>query len=400
MGSFKAAVFLAFKSVVRGNRWALALIILVMSLSFMNLVFTASILDGVSGTLDGQLVNTLIGNVVIDPGDSEYYLDDASLIAAKVTDTPGVTGVSTHLNSSAFFEYRWQDKEKASDKGAGGTWNVIGVDPEREADVTTVHDCLIAGSYLDPDDRDQILLGVEIAGGAKASSSSHLTANGIQREYRVKGIFRAREVNITDRQAFVTRDEMVSVMGRAAFADRASQIIIKTQDVGNEAAYVARFRALGIGGEIRTWHDYGASMRGMVESFGAVTSLVGGIGLFVAGIVMFIVIYINVIHKKRQIGILRAIGIGRSIIVKSFLVQALFYAVTGVICGWAIFNFAVEPYFLAHPIDVPMGLISLSVDFRVVRDSIIGLLVSAFLAGSLPVLSIARQGIIETIWGA
>ena len=86
--------------------------------------------------------------------------------------------------------------------------------------------------------------------------------------------------------------------------------------------------------------------------------------------------------------------------VKSFLVQALFYAVTGVICGWAIFNFAVEPYFLAHPIDVPMGLISLSVDFRVVRDSIIGLLVSAFLAGSLPVLSIARQGIIETIWGA
>jgi putative ABC transport system permease protein len=413
MGNIKAALFLAYKSVTRGNRWALGLIILVMSLSFMNLIFTSSILDGVTDTLDNQLVNTLVGNVVIDPSGTDYYIEDTGNIKSKLEQVPGVSGVSTHLDSPAFIEYRWREKDRPDDKGESGTWNVVGIEPVAEARVTTVHETLIAGSYLEPGDRDRILLGIEIAGGELANSSDHLTLggvavgdwvrlsfpNGIVREYQIKGIFRAREIIVTDRQAFITRDEMTSVMGRSAFSDRASQIIVRTADTGNEATYVDSFIAMGIDGEIRAWYEYGAAMRGMVSSFQVVISMVSAIGLFVAGIVMFIVIYINVIHKRRQIGILRAIGIRRNVVVSSFLIQALFYTITGVVFGWAIFSLAVEPYFLMHPIDVSIGYISLSVDHVMVRDSFFGLIAAAVLAGSLPVLAIARQGIIETIWG-
>jgi hypothetical protein len=58
MGNLKLALFLAYKSIIKGNRWALVLIILVMSLSFANLILTPSILSGVTDTLDEQQVNT------------------------------------------------------------------------------------------------------------------------------------------------------------------------------------------------------------------------------------------------------------------------------------------------------------------------------------------------------
>jgi len=119
----------------------------------------------------------------------------------------------------------------------------------------------------------------------------------------------------------------------------------------------------------------------------------------VAGIVMFIVIYINVLHKKRLIGILRAIGIKRDVIVGSFLAQALFYAVLGIILGGLIFGYVIQPYFDHYPLDLALGKVTLVVGLMTVQYAVIGLVVAAILAGLVPVLSITRQGIIQSIWG-
>jgi ABC-type lipoprotein release transport system permease subunit len=83
-----------------------------------------------------------------------------------------------HLNSSAYFEYHWRDKITPQDRSQSGNWNVIGIDPEKEIKVTTISHSIIEGNYLSPEDRDQIILGVEIAGGAETQALSSLTLNG------------------------------------------------------------------------------------------------------------------------------------------------------------------------------------------------------------------------------
>ena len=175
MGNLKLALFLAYKSIIKGNRWALVLIILVMSLSFANLILTPSILSGVTDTLDEQQVNTLFANIVIDPEEDKYYLDHVSQWENKIKQIPGVIGVSSHLNTGAFIEYQWREKDSPSDRGKSGTWSVIGVNPQQEVNVTTIHEHIIDGSYLDESDRDEIVLGVEIAGGDRAQTSPFLT---------------------------------------------------------------------------------------------------------------------------------------------------------------------------------------------------------------------------------
>jgi putative ABC transport system permease protein len=232
LGNIRVVLFLAWKSIIKGNRWALILVILVMSFSYANLIFVNSLLNGVTQTLDTQLINTTLANVVIEPPEDRYYLEHVDLIVNKIRQIPGVSGVGVHLISGARFEYQWQDKRSPGEKGKSGNWSVIGVDPEAETGVTTIHGHIIAGSYLDENDRDEILLGVEIAGGPQAATSQHLTLggvnigdevrltyiNGIVREYRVKGIFQAKEIVNADHVAYVTRREMTGIMGNDIYS--------------------------------------------------------------------------------------------------------------------------------------------------------------------------------------
>ncbi len=413
MNTLKLAIFLAYKSILKGNRWALLLILLVMSLSFANLLLTPSILLGVTDTINRQQVETTYGNVLIDPLSTDHYLSRARQIEAEVGQVPGVVGVSSRLTSVAQFEYDWREKGSFADRGKSGNWAVIGIDPLREIDVTTIHSHLIYGSYLEPGDRDQILLGVEIAGGPDAETAQFRTLqgaqvgetvrltypNGIQRDYEVKGIFQARDVGGADRTAFVTRDEMTSVMGREVFADRASQILVSLSEPDTEDRIISEIRALGLSAEVRNWQEYGGAMGGVVSSFDVVASLISGIGLVVAGIVMFIVIYINVIHNRRHIGILRAIGITRGAIIASYLTQALFYTLLGILLGGLLFGFGIQAYFDRYPLDLSIGQVRLVLQSSTIRNAVLGLIAAGVLAGFIPVLNITRQGIIRAIWG-
>jgi len=239
--------------------------------------------------------------------------------------------------------------------------------------------------------------------GAGVGDKVRLTfPNGVQREYTVKGIFKARDISANN-QAFVTRKEMASVMasvtGQNIFSDRANQILIRTRPGINENQVISDIKTLGIDGEIRSWRDYGGGMGSVVSSFNIVTSLISSIGLLVAGVVMFIVIYINVANKKRQIGVMRAIGISRNVVYGSYLIQALFYAILGIVIGGLLFGYGIMPYFKSHPIDMPTGLVSLAVEPQHVRNSVIGLLLAAVLAGTMPVINITRHSIIKAIWG-
>jgi putative ABC transport system permease protein len=110
---------------------------------------------------------------------------------------------------------------------------------------------------------------------------------------------------------------MHSVLSSTVSPDSASQILIRTRSGANESQIISELKKLNIDGQVRSWMDYGGGVGGIVSSFSVISSLIGGIGLIVAGVVMFIVIYINVGHRKRQIGILRAIGIKRSVVLTS-----------------------------------------------------------------------------------
>ena len=412
-GNFRSAFFLAFKSILKGNKWASILLILVMAFSFVNLNFVSSLISGIMKTMDNQMIEYVYGDVVIAPQSNKFFIDDTSDVLQKVAGVQGVAGVTSRLDNSAFIEYKWEDKILPDDKGRSGNWEVVGIDPLTEPQVTMIDKKVIEGEFISPGDRDKIVLGVEIAGGPEATATDFQTLggakvgdkvrltypNGVQKEYTVKGLVYAREMNRTDRMAIVSREEMISVMGQDTFSNKSTLILVKKQDGVSEDTLLTSLKSSGIDQQVKSWSEYGGAESSIVSTFSVIGSLIGGVGLLVSATVMFIIIYISVLNKKRQIGILRAIGIPSIAIIGSYIFQAFFFAAAGTVLGWLLVNFGLIPYFQHFPLDLAIGSVSLNVPLVTVLSSALGLSAAGVLAGWIPSWTIMRQSIIKTVWG-
>jgi len=405
----KVAFSLGYKSIVNGHKGTIVLMIFILSLAFVNLVFVASILNGITTTINNQIVNNYVANIVISPQEEprrKDYIVHTKELRQQIENLPGVTATVAHYKMIATFAY---DKNKDG-QFKYGSWEVIGVDPEEEPSVTGILNNIIAGNYLEGLGSGDIVLGSDIAGGygaveefkslggARVGEKVRLNfGNGATREYTVRGISKVRFILI-DQTAYITAKEAKSILQLSD--DRASQILVKIDKTGNEDWYIEKIKEIAPNLKVRKWTEYTSIVGDLTKSFDLIAAMISIIGLAVAAITIFILIYVNAINKRRQIGILKAIGIKENIVIISYILQALFYAISGIVLGLIIMFYFVEPYFIHHPLMFPIGDITLTIKEFQVTQGVFGLLVAAFIAGLIPAWRAARENILKAIWGA
>lgn len=87
------------------------------------------------------------------------------------------------------------------------------------------------------------------------------------------------------------------------------------------------------------------------------------------------------------------------IIIDSYILQAIFYAILGVGLGLMVIYVLIVPYFIKNPLDFPMGWVSLAVTKNNLIISSISLIIAAIIGGLIPSWRGARQSILDAIWG-
>lgn len=409
LNDLKLAALLAYKTIAKGHRASTLLTVFVMALVFVDLIFISSILRGALGAIDEQLRVNFVSDVVVEPQRDpvlKRYIDDADMVETAIRQLPGVADISSRYKSSAVVSYDARDDGHALYVPA----EVIGIDPTTEKSFSGVASSMIAGSYLTDDPgSDDIILGVNLSGGPLAWSTFdnlggvdvgrkvHVAwSDGVVQEYTVRGIFQTK-FPFTDQTAFVTKREAESALGTW---QQASQLLVKLDDPARTPEFVTKIKALFPYLVVRPWTDYLGVFGEVTDTFDIVIGIVSGIGLLAAAFIIFILMFISVSSKRRQIGILRAIGVRRRVVIWSYVMQAAFYAVGGVALGTAAAVFGLAPYFAAHPLQVPVGSIGLDLNgTRFLTDSLL-LVASALVAGTIPPWIAAEKDIIEAIWGA
>jgi len=402
--NIKTSFFLASTSIKRGNKGTLAMTILIMTLAYVNLVFISSVFGGIVEAINTQAIDNQFSNIVIEPAIDERYINNSDAIKL-ITTIPGIIGSSAHYIDNPIIKY---DERNDGRDIKSGRWVLKSVDVADEKKVTKIHESIIEGSFLEATDRDKILIGKEVAGGhggdleylslgvSVGDKIDVFFSNGIKRQYTVKGVFSTKSTQV-DQMVFVTKKEMESVL---RVHNLASEILVKVKDTGNEDKYINEIRKLGLHNEdIKKWSDLMGFTSSASTSFSMISIILGVIGTIVAGVTIFIIIFVSVVNKRRQIGILKAIGMEESTIVLSFVMQALFYGVIGVILGASFILFAVRPYFILNPLDFPIGWVSLNVTFEIIRISNISLIAAALIGGFFPAYRGAKESILKSIWG-
>jgi putative ABC transport system permease protein len=401
MKSLKVAAFLALKSIIRGNIGVIVLTVFMLVLVTMNLLFVPGLISGATVSMNTILVSTYSGDIIIEPAGDDTVINHVDDLISGIESIDGVVAASARNDINAYFEFE--------DRRIGRV--VTGIDPARDREVFEISRSLIEGSYLDSRDRGEILLGIQIAGADQedielySSSLRHVHAgdkvvvtysNGLEKQYTVKGIFDTGFIQ-TDIQAFVTQLEFNSVMPN--MNDKATNIRVKLEDGADPERVIQRIASLRDGLDFQTWEQTAGLVQSMTESFTLINQILNVVNYLVAGITVFIVTYVDVINRRRQIGIQRAIGIKSQSITISYLIRALFYAVVGLIIGILAFKYLIIPVEARHPFEFPFGPAYLLTQPSYTARMAFILLVVSLAAAFIPVWRVMRIKILDAIWG-
>lgn len=405
MQDIKTAAFIAYKSILKGNKSTVALLIFILSLSFLNMMFISGILNGLENLFYRAIIDTFASSVTVNPQEKpqlKQYIINQNEIQSEIQSIPGVIATTRRYSLAGSLAF---DKDKNGQfKSVSGPF--IGIDPQAEEKVLTISKQMLDGQYLSDTDTDSILLSSSLAGGygipaandlggARVGDKIQVTySNGVMRTYRVKGIY---DDSIGIFETFITSREAESVLN---VHNSASQILVKT-DLNRfpVSAYQKKIQELQPKLVIKTYKDLLGAFKSFLDALGLISVIVSAISILVAAVTIFVIIYVNAINKQRQIGVLKAIGVRERIIVISYVFQSIFYTLCGIVIGSFAVFLILTPLLKAHPINVEFGVLYLIHNPVAIIGGVISLLLAGVLAGLLPSRLVAKQPILKAIWG-
>lgn len=400
---FKTAVFLAYKFIIRGSRSTAVLLIFIISLSFLNIQFVSGMLFGLQNLMVNSIINLFSAHVTISSQEEpriKSFIENQSDLRAQIERIPGVEATSRHYLLAGSIGF---DKLKNGVvKYISGA--VVAIDPFEEKRVLALDSFIIDGAWLDPEDHDKIVLSSALAGGyglfapndlggVRVGDKVRLTySNELTRTYTVKGIYNDA---IGLFETFITTHEAESIL---SVYNQASQILVRADLKSTSLdTLVERIREVSSSIKIQPYTVLLGSFAAFLAALNLISTIVSIITVLVAAITMFVLIYVNAVTKRRQIGILKAIGLKAEVIVVSYLLQALFYAACGITIGYLFVFQILTPYMQANPIDVIFGSLSLAHDQFTILVAILSLLAASTLAGLIASWLVARSNILKSI---
>lgn len=411
--ALRVGFFLGLRQIKRANKWTTSLIIFIMMLTFLNLV-------GVSGILVGLIEGSVranreqySGNVILSTPKGESYIKESQNILATIQTIPEVESYTARFLQSATIEANYQTRRDPDALRDSIGAQVTGIDILKEDRVTNLSKYVTEGEFLEPEDDGYVLMGANmIQRYVSAFGEGFDTLDDIfpgtkirisfgekTKEYIVKGIVDSK-VDQTSFRIFMTEAEFVRFFERTSV--NINEIAVVAKDGVSEEVLKNIFIRSGFDATAKVQTSEEAIPQFLTDikiAFGLLGNIIGGIGIIVASITIFIIIFINAITRRKYIGILKAIGIEARSIQFAYIFQSLFYAVSGAVLGMIVVYMIMVPGFDAHPIDFPFSDGILVAPFDSTMRKFILLLVVTFFAGFIPASMIIKKNTLDSILG-
>lgn len=404
----KTAFFIAYKTITKGHKSTIALIIFILSLSFFNLMFVSGFLYGFSDGVMKSMIDNSTAHIIVMPQEEptiKPFVFDQDRVRAEIETIPGVIGTARHYQLGGTLSY---DKEKDGNFKYTSA-QIIGVTQSEEKNILTINKYMVSGKFPDNLKDDEIVLGANLSGGFGTKQTKDLGgatvgskiqinySNGLTRTYTIVGIFKLSMVGSVASAAFISTSEAESLLSTY---NSASEIMVKVDLEKNTLdEYTNKISQMIPNLKLEKYTSRLSTVGILVTAFNLIAVIVSVISIIVSAITIFVMIYVNAVSKRRQIGILKAIGIKESIIEVSYIIQSIFYSALGIIGGLIVIYFLVIPIMAVKPITMPFGdAVLVYTSFGIIIN-ISSLIIAGILAGYIPAKIVAREDILKSIWG-
>ena len=427
---------------------------LILILSIMS-GFLAESRNHLRGSLADVLIQPHLDRPVQLDGEFRPVRTDAERLCELALTVPEVAAASPHYTWYGMLAAQRRER-MVSDPNFGdlSLVKLVGIDPEREFTVSDLREDLLRESQLlldnrvadaddpfgpipgyEPDGRplDPVLVGEQLAslwGLRRGRTLELVTAvldaetgaprEPVSRTFVVAGTFRSMNNEFDLQTLYLPREVMADWMGSGRsftdvtvrLHDYANQREAALEGLGTSLHAEGFLHARGAGGwsELRTWEDFQRSMLAAIENEKSLMGIMLSLVLLVAAFTVFAILSMLVQEKRRDIGILTALGATPSGVLGTFLMIGFWEATLGSLLGlgagvWAaaeinaieaalssLFGFTIfnrEVYLFDHiPTVIEPGAVALIV---------IGAFVATLLAAAFPAWRAARLDPVEAL---
>ena len=413
--SFTVGRFLAIRDLKRSNPWTTLLIIFVMSLTFLNMVLIGGLLLGLAQGMIGSFKQYYSADLFITPSTEKSIIEQTQDITSAVETIPNLDSYTLRITTPAKVEYGHRTRTEPTDIVENSQAVLTGINFAQENEVTDLSKKVIEGEYLSDTDFNSVLVGKNLfekysnrpdssteqkLKNAEVGSVINIIVGKTQKEFIIKGIVGTGN-NTIDSRIFVV-DAAAREMKNQENLD-VNEIAIKLTSanlVNESRSYLQNILEKNQDITIQTADEaVPGSSADITKTFKLLGNLVGVIALIVGAITIFIVIFVNAITRRKYIGILKGIGISAQAIEISYVIQSLFYALSGVLLASLFLMGFLKPYLDIHPLVLPIAEGRLAVTNGDILTRGIILIITSLISGFIPARLVTRQNTLDSILG-
>ena len=346
---------------------------------------------GIANGLDKNMINSILSMGSHITVTDMVRKDDYKNVAAKIEKIPGVKGVIPKVATQGIIKYN----------GPYGNYvsgvKVEGLDFEKALKGLDLQKKIIQGK-VDANKKNSILIGKELShqlGAEVGDTITLVSAESQELPLKIGGIFESGyyeyDVNMvlvpiaTARYLMYLDDEDVTSL----------EI---TLDDPYKAPEISNFIMKKYGLFSRTWGEQNKNLLSALALEKTVMILVFSLIVVIAGFVVWVIMNMLVREKIKDIGIMRAMGFPKNMIMKIFLIEGLTLGGIGIIIGtvlsvgilWYVKNYSIAGitsiYYLTK-IPVELSL----------KEMLVIILVNVFIIFISSVFPAYRAGKMETM---
>ena len=305
----------------------------------MLLVFMLSFQFGSYDTMINTVVKIHTGHVQVqaegytDKMDIRLVVPNPGAVDDVIKDIPGIEAYTSRANAFSLVS--------SSDR----TYGVLltGIDPEREAKVSTLKKLVQRGEYLAQEDTDMALVGELLARNLKVDIGDELVALGQGRDgsvaasvLKVKGIFSSGEDKFDRNSVQMPLGYFQDVFSMRGAVHEMVVLGRSLEDVKKiKKELGAGVRSIDNDGNLVVL-DWAELMPGIVQSIKL--DLVSGLIMYVILIVVVAFSILNtflmaIFERTREFGVLMAIGMTPGRLMKSLFLESATITLIGIILG-------------------------------------------------------------------
>ena len=330
------SVFLkiAWRNVWRQRRRTL-LIAGAMGAMMALLVFYDGMIGGFEQAIYGNAIQLLGGNIQVHaPGYGDALgnkpllpLNDPDAVVQAAESRTEVVAASKRIVTGGLVTNR---------EGAFAV-SIIGIETEKEANITPVAENITKGRYLNPDDGDMIVIGQGLATAMDIDVGDRITMVGSskneqnrQRTMTVVGVYDVGVPSVEKAMIYVSLAEAQSLFG---LDGQVTEVVVSLKQIGQEPAVVNAINRSASGYEVDTWESSFPELKQTMEMKTGVMGYMGVFMLSIAAIGILNLLMMAVFERTREIGVIGALGLKPREVTTLFLLEGTLIGVMGAAIG-------------------------------------------------------------------